>query len=61
MMFWTAFLKDDRLMYHRNDFSVALMDADLGELYKRASSPNPSEALILLSHLSLIYTTKLPA
>lgn len=49
----TAFLKVVRSMYQRNDDLLALIDADLGDEYSNANSPNPSPGysfrLMLLS------------
>lgn len=43
-----AFLNVDLSINHRNDDLLAFIDADLGEEYMRANSPNPSPGSIFL-------------
>jgi hypothetical protein len=51
-----ALLKVVLSIYHRNDAFVALIEADLGEEYNKASSPNPSPECKLFLTLPSIST-----
>jgi hypothetical protein len=51
-----ALLKVFLSIYHKNDAFVALIEADLGEEYNRASSPNPSPEFKLFLTLPSIST-----
>lgn len=57
----TAFLKVSLSINHKNDGLSALMDADLGAEYNKASSPNPSPGSMHLLDTPLISTTSFPS
>jgi len=57
----TAFLKVDLSRNQRKDVFVAFMDADLGDEYKRASSPKPYPACNIFFAFPSIYTPSSPS
>jgi len=57
----TAFLKVYLSINHKKDGFKALIDADLGAEYSKASSPNPSPGSMHLLAIPLISTTSFPS
>ncbi len=57
----TALLKVYRSMNHKKDDFTALIEADLGAEYSRASSPKPYPGSMCRLMLPLIYTVNFPS
>jgi hypothetical protein len=57
----TAFLKVSRSINHKSDGFNALIEADRGAEYRRASSPNPSPCYMHLFETPLISTASFPS
>jgi len=57
----TALLKVSLSINQRKEGFIALIEADLGAEYRRASYPNPSPGSIHLLDVPLISTTSFPS